>query len=165
MRHVILAWYAYSESGEAGRGLLPRPHRMAELFDQPTAAELDRPEYVAGLFGDVRELDLQVGACEWKHLFGRYGLTGLIDLAKQRGNWPDDATDTNVAEAIFQESLEAGYDPVSGLIGELKGNDGNDGARQFQPTLLPSHPVRAFERSEIAPRTELKRLSHVTSSI
>ena len=160
MRNVILAWYAYSESGEAGRVALPRPHRLAELLEEPTANALDQHDYVAGLFGDVRELDLQVGASEWKHLFREYGLTGLIDLAKQRGNWPDDATDTNVAEAIVNESLEAGYDPVSGLIGEFK-----EQTRQFEPTLLPSEPVRAFSRSEIAPRTELKRFNRVMSSM
>lgn len=141
MRNVILAWYAFSESGEATRGRLPAPHRLAELFDTDVSADLDRPAHVAGLFGDARQLDLQVGAPEWKHLFSRYGLTGLIDLAKQRGDFAPDATDTNVAEAIVSESLDAGYDPVSGLIGEVSRASG-----QFEPTLLPGTPAKTPSR-------------------
>lgn len=141
MRNVILAWYAYSESGEATRGRLPQPHRIAELCDDHVAVDLDQPGCVAGLFGDVRQLDLQIGAPEWKHLFSRYGLTGLIDLARQRGNWPSDTTDTAVAEAIVSESLEAGYDPVSGLIGEMSRQ-----TRQFEPTFLPQFSAARTSR-------------------
>ncbi len=141
MRNVILAWYAYSESGEATRGRLPAPHRIAELVDTDVSPALDRPAHVVGLFGDVRQLDLQVGAPEWKHLFSRYGLTGLIDLAKQQGAFAPDATDTQVAEAIVTESLDAGYDPVSGLIGELSRASG-----QFEPTLLPARRAARTSR-------------------
>jgi len=132
MRDLIIAWYAYSESGQAGPGGLPAPHRLANLCVDPPPEKLGEPAHVAGLFADVRQLDLQVSACGWKHLFSRYGLTGLIDFARQRGDWPADTTEATVAEAIMNESLEAGYDPVSGLIGELK-----KGTRQFEPTLLP----------------------------
>lgn len=132
MRNAILAWYAYSESGNAGPTALPRPHRLAGLCVDPPAPDLNDPAHVAALFGDVRQLDVQVSACGWKHLFRQYGLTGLIDLATKQGDWPADATEVTVAEAIVNESLEAGYDPVSGLIGELKKE-----TRQFEPTLLP----------------------------
>ena len=128
MRNAILAWYAYSESGSAGpAGADLRPaNRPAALEperpDHPVrpAADLDEPAHVAGLFGDVRALDAQVDASGWKHLFSRYGLDGLIDLAKRRGGWPDATRDETVAEAIVSESLDAGYDPVSDLIGEFK---------------------------------------------
>lgn len=159
MRNVILAWYAYSESGEAGRTALPQPHRLAELIDDPVDADLDRPDYVAGLFGDVRQLDLAIGAREWKHLFGHYGLTGLIDLAKQRGNWPDDATETTVADAIVNESLQAGYDPVSGLIGKLREQTG-----QFEPTALPSVSQWRKSRLDFGFRGEAKSGRSLISS-
>lgn len=155
MRNVIAAWYAYSESGEAGRLALPRPHRMADLCLDPPAADLNDPSHVAGLFADVRQLDLQVTACGWKLLFRQYGLTGLIDLAKQRGNWPADATETTVAEAIFNESLEAGYDPVSGLIGEVRKE-----THQFEPTRLPASPGKAMRRGP-----EMKPAKRMTLSI
>ena len=136
MRNAILAWYAYSESGSAGPAkAAPRPaNRLATLEpDRPDrpgrpAVDLDEPADVAGLFGDVRALDAQVDARGWKHLFSRYGLDGLIDLAKRRGGWPDATRDEAVAEAIVSESLDAGYDPVSGLIGRFA----ND-PRRFAP--------------------------------
>ena len=76
---------------------------------------------VIGLFADARKLDHDVDAQGWKHLFTRFGLEGLIDLAKNRqAGWPDRTTDEVVAEAIVSESLDAGYDPVSGLIGTFE---------------------------------------------
>ena len=133
MRNAILAWYAYSESGLAGpaEATLRPAGRLGDRQPDPPyrpAVDLDEPAHVAGLFADVRALDAQVDARGWKHLFSRYGLEGLIDLAKRRGWWPDATRDESVAEAIVGESLDAGYDPVSGLIGEF----GND-TRRFEP--------------------------------
>ena len=135
MRHAILAWYAYSESGAAGPAeATARPaRRLADLPPGRPAADLNEPADVAGLFGDVRLLDAQVDARGWKHLFSRYGLDGLIDLARRRGGWPAATSAESVAEAIVSESLDAGYDPVSGLIGEF----GNE-TRRFEPAMAPA---------------------------
>ena len=76
MRNVILSWYAYAESGEAGP--VRRP-------DTPTAT-LDNPTRVSELFHDARRLDRELTPQGWKHLWSRYGLEGLIDLA--RGGFP-----------------------------------------------------------------------------
>lgn len=145
MRKQIVAWYAYAQSGNAapaaaGSAANRPANRLAELeadgpavdLDQP-AVDLDQPAHVAGLFGDVRQLDLQVDAGGWKHLFSRYGLEGLIDLARSRGGWPEKTQEVTVAEAIVNESLEAGYDPVSGLIGEFKKE-----TRRFEPNRQPA---------------------------
>jgi len=123
MRNTILAWYAFSESGAAGVAIA-EDHAF-EQADQPDArevpessADLDDAAEVAALFAEARRLDAEVDARGWQHLFGRFGLHGLIDLAKgRRAGWPAASSEETVADAIFSESLDAGYDPVSGLIG------------------------------------------------
>lgn len=87
------------------------------------------PAGVADLFADVRRLDAEVDALGWQHLFSRYGLDGLIDMAKRRGGWPDPTADEAVAEAVVGEALDAGYDPVSGLTGAVRRETG-----RFEPT-------------------------------
>ena len=131
MRNEILAWYAYSESGaarlkNAGEG---RVNRIAALEAEQPAVDPDTPSQVAGLFADARRMDIEVDAQRWKHLFSRYGLEGLIDLARsRRAGWPEKTSDETVAEAIVSDSLDAGYDPVSGLIGRFEKQ-----SRRFEP--------------------------------
>ena len=107
MRNVILSWYAYAESGEAAPVRGP---------DTPTATTLDNPTRVSELFQDARRLDAELTPQGWQHLWGRYGLEGLIDLARN-ADFPPATSDDEVAEALMCESLAAGYDPVSGEFG------------------------------------------------
>lgn len=146
MRNQILAWYAYSESGAAGPTTTStgRVNRIAALEAEQSAADLDEPGQVTGLFADVRRLDAEVGAQDWKHLFSRYGLEGLIDLAKnRRAGWPEKTTDETVAEAIVSESLDAGYDPVSGLIGTFTRE-----SRRFEPQRAMSESLAHCSETE-----------------
>ena len=104
MRQSIVSWYAYAQAGTATVEPTPRP-------------DLDDPARVAELYGDVRRADAELTPDGWKHLWSRYGLEGLIDLARGAG-FPDDAGDADVAGALVEESVAAGYDPVSGRFGE-----------------------------------------------
>jgi hypothetical protein len=117
MRNVILSWYAYAESGEAAP--VRRP-------DTPTAT-LDNPTRVSELFHDARRLDAEMTPQGWKHLWSRYGLEGLIDLARG-ADFPPSTPDDEVADALMSESLAAGYDPVSGEFGWF-----DDERRTFEP--------------------------------
>ena len=119
MRNVILSWYAYAESGEAGPARRP---------DIPTTA-LDNPTRVSELFHDARRLDRELTPEGWKHLWSRYGLEGLIDLARG-ADFPPATPDDEVAEALMCESLAAGYDPVSGEFGEF-----DEQRRSFEPAV------------------------------
>ena len=103
MRNVILSWYAFSESGAAEE----RNSRRSDW---------DEPGRMAELFGDARRLDAELTPQGWKHLWSRYGLEGLIDLARE-AHWPESAGDEEVADAVVRESLAGGYDPVSGQFG------------------------------------------------
>ena len=116
MRNAILSWYAYCESGAAGR------------TDRPN--ELDNPNRVAELFADARKLDAELTPHGWRHLWSRYGLDGLIDLARG-GGWPEAAADEEVAEALVSESLAGGYDPVSGQFGDY-----DDQTETFEPSEI-----------------------------
>jgi hypothetical protein len=89
------------------------------MLPDPCLAELDDPERVLELFADARRLDAEVTPEGWRRLWTRYSLEGLIDLARKGGDWPTSASDEEVAEALVEESLEKGYDPVSGLIAEV----------------------------------------------
>ena len=117
MRNVILSWYAYAESGEAAP--VRRP-------DTPTAT-LDNPTRVSELFHDARRLDAELTPAGWKHLWSRYGLEGLIDLARG-ADFPPSTPDDEVADALVRESLAAGYDPVSGQFGRF-----DEQCRTFEP--------------------------------
>jgi hypothetical protein len=128
MKNAILAWYAYSESGAASRAARAfargRLREWAEGLEPeqvgPDAdallAQLDDPERVLELFADARRLDAEVTPQGWRRLWTRYSLEGLIDLARRGGDWPQSANDEDIAEALVEESLEKGYDPVSGLV-------------------------------------------------
>ena len=117
MRNVILSWYAYAESGAAGTARRP---------DTPTAA-LDNPTRVSELFHDARRLDAELTPQGWKHLWSRYGLEALIDLARG-ADFPPSTGDDEVADALMRESLAAGYDPVSGEFGRF-----DEQCRTFEP--------------------------------
>lgn len=114
MRNAILSWYAFAASGAAGR-------------DEPRDPNCT-PDRLAELFGDARRLDAEMTPEGWQYLWSRYGLEGLIDLARQ-GGWPRETTDEVVADALVSESLAGGYDPVSGQFGALDGN-GEFGVRR-----------------------------------
>ena len=139
MKDAILAWYAYSECGAAtgparawaqGRlrewaeGIepertgsdLPADGQPPSPPPDPGLAQLDDPERVLALFADARRLDAEVTPQGWRRLWTRYSLEGLIDLARRGGDWPHAAHDEEIAEALVEESLEKGYDPVSGLV-------------------------------------------------
>ena len=155
MRNEILAWYAYSESGEAQVRTGPGGHvnRIAALEADQAGIDTNGPLQVAGLFADARRLDTEVDADRWKHLFSRYGLERLIDLAKsRRAGWPEQTSDETVADAIISESLDAGYDPVSGLIGTFRNSTrefepkGNVGLRRAQSSRVP--PTHATKRNK-----------------
>ena len=138
MKRAILSWYAYSESGAATRaarafaqgrlrewadGLEPKRTGPDSPLDgqhgfvlpDPCLAELDDPERVLELFADARRLDAEVTPQGWRRLWSRYSLEGLLDLARRGGDWPQSARDEEIAEALVEESLAGGYDPVSGL--------------------------------------------------
>lgn len=115
MKREILSWYAYAESGAA------RPGEPAE--GPSIADELDNPERVIDLMNDARRLDSEVTPEGWRHLWSRYGLDGLIDLARA-GGWPASTQDEEVADALVSESLAGGYDPVSGEFGEYDDDTG-----------------------------------------
>jgi hypothetical protein len=148
MRNEILAWYAYSESGAAAVKTAGTGHvnRIAALEAAQQATDPDAPSQVAGLFADMRRMDAEVNAQRWQHLFSRYGLEGLIDLAKsRRTGWPEKTTDETVADAIVNESLNAGYDPVSGLIGTVR-----KPTREFEPKRsMGVPPVRSGKRKKV----------------
>ena len=133
MRHAILSWYAYSECGAASRAARAFAQgRLREWADglepeqigsdvDPRLAQLDDPERVLELFADARRLDAEVTPQGWRRLWSRYSLEGLIDLARRGGDWPQSAQDEEIAEALVEESLAGGYDPVSGLSAPFRG--------------------------------------------
>jgi hypothetical protein len=100
MRDDVLVWY--QQPFPEGTVYFAR-----HLQDPGTAVEILR-HASTGVAKITRE--------GWRHLWGLFGLNGLIVIARQSECF-ESADDEELAGEIIRRSLIAGYDPVSGLFG------------------------------------------------
>ena len=81
--------------------------------------QLHKPDTIVEGFGMVWIIDQQLDRDGWQYLWRRYGLAKLIEIARRSG-WLEASSNEEAARQLIERSLDAGYDPVSGLFGELE---------------------------------------------
>ena len=82
--------------------------------------DLCDPQNVAEVFALAKLQLAEVTRTGWKFLWAQHGLDGLLAINREAG-WFDAYDDERAAEALVRQSLVDGYDPVSGLFGNYRG--------------------------------------------
>ena len=101
MRYDLLAWY----QNPAPRGTSYFEHNLSD------------PEKAVEVFAYAHLSLARITREGWRFLWSYYGLDGLLEINRCAA-WFDADDDEAAAAELVRESLVAGYDPVSGLLGD-----------------------------------------------